>query len=289
MHKRTLRLARTTVRVVLLAAVSAVALMTASAASAVNIAPNPGFETDCAGTPCQWSSASGTGIRDMTQHRSGAASLKLTPSASGGASQATEQSACVNASFAAGNVALGYWYRAAAGITGVAMTVNAYSTAGCVGGIAQTSFQPGAIDTSGAWNVVTGNLSLPSAANSFKITLANGCTSGCNGSLSSNFDDVAVGESPPTAVTLASLSASRTTLGVRVAWNVASARDVLGYNVYRGSHKVNRGLVASRGGIGSATYAVLDRSAGLGRITYRLQAVKLDGTWAWLGSARVSS
>jgi hypothetical protein len=229
------------------------------------------------------------GTRDTAQKHSGAASLKLTTNTSANPVQATMQSTCVNASFAAGLVPVGYWYRATAGISGVAMTVNAYANTGCGAGVVQTSFQPGVLDTTGTWQRVSANLNLPSAAQSFKITLANGCNAGCNTARTSNFDDIAVGEAPPTAVTLVSFRGTRTTQGVRLVWKTAAASHLAGFNVYRGQTKVNRTLIASTRGVAGA-YAWVDRTIGRSAhgITYRLQAVSLDGTRTWLGSARVS-
>jgi hypothetical protein len=268
------------------------ALMTVSAASAANIAPNPGFEVDANsdGQPDGWTPVDGTPVRDTTQHHSGVASYKLTPANN---SQSTAHTDCINSGLPSGANAVGYWYRALPGITGLAMTVSAYSSAGCTGGIALAnggSFQVASINTSGNWTLYTATMNLPSAAASFRITLADGCSSGCPGTQAAWFDDIAVGAAPTTAVTLASLGATRTPQGVRVAWKVASANGVAGYNVYRAGQKLNRGLIVSKGSLSLGTYSWLDRAASkTGRITYRLQIVKLDGTRAWLGTATVRS
>jgi hypothetical protein len=63
----------------LFVAVLGVGLIAASPASAANVAPNPGFETDCAGIPCSWGGELGvTAARDTTAAHSGAASMRVT-------------------------------------------------------------------------------------------------------------------------------------------------------------------------------------------------------------------
>lgn len=271
--------------------VAATALIAVSSAAAANVLPNPGFETNCGGLPCSWTNnIAGTAVRDTTQFHTGTASYKLTPNNRG--FQATGQSDCTNANIAAGSQAVSYWYRASAGVDGLAMTVNLYSNTGCTGGIGQTSFQPAPIITTGAWTQVTGNLNVPSAAKSFLITLAVGCTAGCNGTQSANFDDVSL-NSGPTAVTLLSFHGSRTARGVHLTWRTAAANEIVGFNVYRGQLKLNRALLhGTQAGLQAGNYTWLDRTAGAAMrrpLSYRLQAVRLDGTRVWLGAVTVSS
>ena len=60
-------------------AVVSVVLCAASPASGANVVPNPGFETDCGGIPCNWTGpASVTATRDTSAAHSGAASLLVT-------------------------------------------------------------------------------------------------------------------------------------------------------------------------------------------------------------------
>lgn len=278
MHSRVIR------KLTLLVAVAVTALVAATSASAEIVVPNPGFESDCGGVPCSWTPIAGTGTRDTVNPRSGSASFKLAmPSTS--PNQATAQTACFNASVAAGSVPVSYWYRATAGISGVAMTVGAYAGAGCSSLIVQSSIQPATLDTTNTWKLVSSSMTLGSAAQSFKITLAGGCTSGCSSSKTVNFDDLSVGQAP-TAVTLVSFRGTRTAHGVRLAWKTAAASQVAGFNVYRGHTKLNRTLIANSRGL-SGAYAWVDRAIGRNArpSTYRLQAVKLDGTRAWLGTA----
>jgi hypothetical protein len=97
---------------------------------------------------------------------------------------------------------------------------------------------------------------------------------------------------PPTAATLERLRARAVAAGVEVRWRTASETALLGFNVYRvrrrGLVRVNHSLIpgvfpgTSHGG----RYSVVDRGA-RGRPVYRLEAVRLDGSRTWLGSARV--
>lgn len=90
---------------------------------------------------------------------------------------------------------------------------------------------------------------------------------------------------PPTAVALRGFAARRTGQGVELRWRTAQETDLLGFDVYRSGVKVNRTLIAARGsGAAGAVYRLLDRNA-RAAYAYRLQAVKLDGTRAWIGRA----
>ena len=96
---------------------------------------------------------------------------------------------------------------------------------------------------------------------------------------------------PPTAARIAGLTAGPGRGGEFVSWRTASETDVLGFNLYRerGGRvvKVNRRLIASvfGGTVTGHSYSWLDRTAPAGRLVYRLQAVSLDGSRAWLGTA----
>lgn len=91
----------------------------------------------------------------------------------------------------------------------------------------------------------------------------------------------------PTAVTLRSFSAARGTAGTLLRWRTASELDTAGFNVYRGSMRLNRSLIAARGDRGAgASYRLLDRTARPGAsYRYRLQVVDLDGSRHWAASS----
>ena len=100
----------------------------------------------------------------------------------------------------------------------------------------------------------------------------------------------------PTAVRVASLSASRSRKGVILRWRTGSEVDTLGFNLYRQRNgillKLNETLISGvfGGSTGGHAYSWLDRRAPrAGALRYRLQAVSLDGKRNWVGSALVAS
>lgn len=270
-------------------AVTAVALVVPSAASAANVIPNPGFEADCGGVPCSWIGVDGVTTRDTVNPKTGAASIKLTIGGGAGPHQATAHTVCTNATVQSGIRQVSFAYRATAGVTGLAMTVSLFANAGCTGGIAQVPFDVNSVNTTNTWQVVNAGINVPSTAQSFQINLGTGCASGCNGTQATNFDDVVLDQAA-TAATLVSFRGQHTAKGVRLTWQTAATPQLAGFNVYRGTKKLNRTIVRSvRGTLAASTFSWLDRTAARsGRpLTYRLQAVYLDGTRAWLGSTRV--
>jgi hypothetical protein len=95
-----------------------------------------------------------------------------------------------------------------------------------------------------------------------------------------------------TAVSLRAFRVSRTGSGVLLHWRTASEAQTLGFNLYRERRgrleKLNAALIptASGGTAKGHTYSWLDQSARReATYTYRLQAVNLGGTRAWLGTA----
>jgi subtilisin-like proprotein convertase family protein len=140
-----------------------------------------------------------------------------------------------------------------------------------------------------------------SALNVFNGTDPNGVWSlylsddcgGDAGQLTSGWSlDIATG---PTAVTVTRFTAARTRAGVSLNWRTAQETSLLGFNVYRvvagKLTKLNRTVLAHRGrGVRGAAYSLLDSKAPTGRpVSFRLQAVGLDGKRSWQGVARVKT
>lgn len=101
-------------------------------------------------------------------------------------------------------------------------------------------------------------------------------------------------DSPPTAVTVASTSARRTSRGVFVRWATGSDSDLLGFRVHRqdGSKRVrvNSTLVRAKGAFAGSRYGLIDRRAPRGRaLRYWIEAVHFDGSTTWHGPAVASS
>jgi hypothetical protein len=126
----------------------------------------------------------------------------------------------------------------------------------------------------------------------FRVDFA--CAAGCPGA-EVHFDDL-VFEQTPTAVTIAAIRAQHTRSGIRLGWRTASEARLLGFNIYREQKgrlvRLNRTMIPSvfGGTVSGCRYSFLDRSAPSGKrmLRYRLQAVTLDGTRSWIGSATVA-
>jgi hypothetical protein len=87
----------------------------------------------------------------------------------------------------------------------------------------------------------------------------------------------------PTAVMLASFRALRQAKGVQLRWRTATEVGLLGFNVYRGTVKLNRALIHAKARAGGAAYGFAVRPGRAG--AYRLQAVGIDGSKRWVGTA----
>ncbi len=85
------------------------------------------------------------------------------------------------------------------------------------------------------------------------------------------------------AVSMQSFTVSHLRTGNRVSWRVASEVDVLGYNLYRGTQKLNRSLIPAVAGLAAHTYRWIDQGHVSGR--YRLQARNLNGSSSWYRAA----
>jgi hypothetical protein len=107
-------------------------------------------------------------------------------------------------------------------------------------------------------------------------------------------DDVSLMSCIPTAVTVASTSAVRTSRGVSVRWATGTESGLLGFRVYRQDGprrvQVNAHMLPAYGSFTGRQYSVLDRRAPQGRaLKYWIAAVHFDGTTTWHGPALVSS
>jgi hypothetical protein len=288
----------------LLALAAALALAVVPAAQATNIitaAHNPGFEDGCGSTPvvpCQWdTTTSAAAVVQDPLHRSGSFSAKVTltnVSANG------ILTTCIPGSLAAGYHTASYWYMTpdtdeSANVGDLYMNYIGYSSNDC-SGIGQGDPNgpitvPSVKDTN--WHQVSGVLQNLSGKNSVKVELFFQCTP-CSGAQSTTtgtvyYDDVSF--EGATAVDLVSLTAARTTTGVRVRWHTGTETDTIGFHVYRERAgklvRVDRRLIPAKGGVSGARYSVLDRRAPRAQVTYQLQAVGTDGSRTWYGRATV--
>lgn len=97
-----------------------------------------------------------------------------------------------------------------------------------------------------------------------------------------------------TAVQVATFSAVQRPQGVLLRWTAGSEARVAGYNVWRVGHgqpaeRVNPKLVAARSTVAGRKYRVVDQKwcTEAAALTYRLQAVYLDGSRRWVATTRV--
>jgi hypothetical protein len=244
---------------------------------------NPGFESDCAGVPCDWSASGSTLTRDTSNPHGGAASLRIDDATSPGFAVAD----CLT-SFGNGSYAASFFYRTTStNLTFVTLSANFFSGAGCVGGIG-SKFVSDSPTNDGLWHQRSGSITAPAGTNSAKLIVQFNCTNGCGGSKTVNFDDVVLdGSGSPTAVTLRGFSARRSGQAVALRWSTGAEARTLGFEVRRGSARVGR-LIPARG-VGGSSYRLLDHAASRGRsYVYRLEAVGLDGSRRLLGTARLS-
>jgi hypothetical protein len=78
---------------------------------------------------------------------------------------------------------------------------------------------------------------------------------------------------------------------VALRWRTSAESGVLGFDVFRRQGgrivRLSRLSIGARNVAGGASYTYFDRLAGKVRAQYRLEAILLDGTRVWLGSASV--
>ena len=97
----------------------------------------------------------------------------------------------------------------------------------------------------------------------------------------------------PTAVAVASFTATRLHQGVRVRWRTGTEADLLGFQVYRSrAHswkRLSRSLIVAKGSSSGGSYRFVDQTARRGvAYRYRLEAVNRDGTANWFGPVRAT-
>jgi hypothetical protein len=278
----------------LLALAWTIALALASSGSAANIAPNPGYEADCGGVPCQWTASGFQGslstlLYDEQDPHSGEASAKLTVTGRFG----SLTSKCVPVT--SGSVSFSFWYRTMdADATNLQYIPNYWLDASCSGGVlASDSVQVVPI-RDGNWHLSpTETMNVLDGAEAVSLVLTVSCDPCQAGGASAeaNFDDVVFSDGGPTSVAVRSLRAARVRGGVAVVWRTAFEAGILGFNVYRQHNgrlvKLNRTLIPSVfGGTASGhRYMWLDQRPSRGRVRYRLEALGVGGSRSWVAAA----
>jgi hypothetical protein len=273
-----------------------VALGVVPSAQAANVVPNPGFELNCAGIPCNWSVLPNTAVTlaydTVNPHPPSTASIDVTVAQS---TAIGPLSSCVPVVLAPGPYSASFWYRTTATLTHVpGLATFGYATNNCTG----SSFSLGNLNASstisdGAWHAVSGTLTNPFPAQSLQFEPFFSCACSQSTTATVNFDDV-VFETTPLAVSVRGLRATRSHRGVVLRWRTGTEADTLGFNVYRqtGARRVlvNQRLIPALGGVAGSSYSYRDRSAPQHRVLrYWLQDVAIDGTRTWHASVRVSA
>jgi len=160
----------------------------AARVQASNAVLNPGFESDCAGVPCEWSAAGGSTVsRDTANPSGGAASLRIDDAASSGAAVTD----CLT-SFGNGSYAASFFYRTTStNLALVKLTVNFYSGGNCTGGLGGTGVTDGPTND-GVWHQRSGTLVAPAGTNSVEVLTQFTCSGACGASKTVNYDDLSL-------------------------------------------------------------------------------------------------
>jgi hypothetical protein len=271
-------------------AAAAVVAVPAAGRPDANLAPNAGFENECAGAPCGWEAFSpATTASDLASphSESRSARLEVGPGIPWG-TLLLRASGCTPIPVATYSVSA--WFRTtAAHVTRIEIGPGLYTGAGCGG----STFTPTAVGLDltpahrdGQWHQLTGSVPTTGGV-SGRMLLWAFCNSLCDPGEGVNFDDV-VFDAPPTRVAVSPPTGVRTAAGVRLSWRTGEPGATLGFRVYRESRgarvRVSRSLVAPRAG---RTYVYVDRSPPRGTLVYWLQRVGLDGARTWHGPVRV--
>jgi hypothetical protein len=273
----------------LFALATLLALAFSGAAQAANPIPNPGFETsagDPCDTPAQWSPLGGSFgcpapiVRDTSTRNSGAASAKVFVDAQS-SSDTPDLSDCFPLTGGAYNASYAY-STDSAGVSGTKFLVRSYTDATGCKGIPTTLFLNVSTTQSG-WHLVSGPLSFPAGTHFGAIQIGCTCPVG-----TINFDDVSLQATGPTAVTVTGFRATRTGARAVLRWNTTAEAGIAGFHVFRETAgrltRVDRRLIAAARG----PQSFVDPAAQARRATYRLQAVRLDGTRRWVATATLS-
>jgi hypothetical protein len=255
--------------------------------------PNSSFEQGppCSPLPvtviCGWNELVGTMTQDAN-HNTGSFSMKLTGQTA--SVEATTAGGVCISPISPGAHAAAFWYFTNSPVIDVQLGAHWYPNTSCtVATFGNSALSAPMPLTYGAWTQVIGTLTAPPGTGSAFFSLFASCQC-AQGPVTAYFDDVGF-ETSPTAVTIVSLTAARSTAGVRVRWRTGTEADTLGFHVYR-KHagkrvRVDRRLIPSKGSVSGARYSFVDRRAPRGKLTYQLQAVGTDGSRTWYGRASV--
>src|SRR5829696_64870 len=243
---------------VALGSVAVAVLVVVGGAAAINVPsiPNPGFEQapPCSPLPntavCGWNNLVGTMTQD-TIHNTGSFSMKLNNDSGTSVEATTVNGVCISP-ISPGPHGASFWYMTASPVVDVQFGAHWYPNTTCtVATFGNSALSAPTPVTYGAWTQVIGTLTAPAGTGSAFFSFFASCQCSTPGTITAYFDDV--GFATTSAVTLRSLTASRSRAGVLVRWRTASEADTLGFHVYRGKGakltRVDRQLIPTKGSV----------------------------------------
>ena len=241
-----------------------------AAAIVIPYLPNTSFE-DNAATPCPplpltaicgWNDLVGTMTQD-TLHHTGSFSMKLTNT--GTSVEATTAGGVCISPISPGLHWATFWYLTSSPVVDVQFGAHWYPNANCtVSTFGDSALHASTPLTYGAWTQASGTMTpaAPPGTGSAFFSFFASCQCSQQGTITAYFDDV--GFSGTSAVTLRSLTASRSNKGVRLHWRTGSEADTLGFHVYRGRGakltRVDRRMIPAQGSVSGARYSFADRA-----------------------------
>jgi hypothetical protein len=113
-------------------------------------------------------------------------------------------------------------------------------------------------------------------------------TCDCTSPTTMNFDDVSLDLSNPTAVSVTGFRAQRSGARAVLRWRTTAEARILGFHVFRqaGARLTRLDARMIPAALGRQSFV---EKVAPGRATYRLQAVRLDGSRSWLAAAVLRS
>lgn len=152
-----------------------------------SLAPNPSFESDCAGIPCGWIPQLGaTFTRDTTMsHNTAAASMRMTTNASGSA----EALGCATG-ISPGSYVGSTWYRTSSAGASAGILVYFDGSSNCSGPALSSLSTYDNASGDALWHRLETAGAAPAGVQSARIYLFHNCA--CGAGMPINFDDVAL-------------------------------------------------------------------------------------------------
>jgi len=121
--------------------------------------PNPGFEQDCGGIPCNWTKSSGFVTRNASVALAGSASIQIGPGGSPSSSLGSATSDCFAISPGTYDASVSYY--AVNNTTSVRLAYAFYSSADCSSGYLDGTLLSTDTPTLNSWTLLSGKVTAP--------------------------------------------------------------------------------------------------------------------------------